>query len=65
MRPTRAMRGLQPDHDPVVPDIEAVICQCRPDMLQPLTSGTFMARTIYRRGNVLAAPASLNHQKSL
>lgn len=37
------------------PDIEAVISTRHPDMLQPLTSGTFMTGTIHRRGDTPAA----------
>jgi hypothetical protein len=53
---------LQPDHDAVVADIEAVISKRRPDMLHPLTSGTFMARTIHYRGSI---PAALVRRKPL
>jgi predicted methyltransferase len=53
------MRALQPDHDAVAPDIEAVISKRRPDMLQALTSGNFMVRIIHHRAIILGALASL------
>jgi hypothetical protein len=57
------VRTLQPNHDVIAPDIEAVISKRRPDMLQALASGIFMARLIHCRGNVPAALAALACQK--